>query len=316
MHKFLTTNWTGRYDGDAPELHRWHQRVCIANEHYSCVEKGGIGFLGFAVDEGVLRNLGRVGAAKAPNIIRGAMSNFPAFEGLPTLTDWGDVRCADKNLEKSQQEYGNWVEKILHHHDIVVGLGGGHEIVFAQYQGIRKKFPEAIIGIINFDAHFDNRTPNPEIGATSGTSFYQILSEDKHLRSLTLGIQSVGNTMKLFQTARELNMKFHLADDFFMNNLQVMKAQVVSFLTQVDALYVTVCMDVFAQAFAPGVSAPTAGGIFPDGTFYQIFDLITSCDKLIAFDVAEVNPEYDSDLRTAKLAAHLIFRMAQNQYAF
>jgi formiminoglutamase len=49
--------------------HRIFQRVEIS-ENYENISPNNFVIQGFAVDEGVRRNKGRVGAAKAPDIIR------------------------------------------------------------------------------------------------------------------------------------------------------------------------------------------------------------------------------------------------------
>ena len=60
----------------------------------------------------------------------------------------------------------------------VVGLGGGHEIAWASYQGIAQALQDdarlARLGIVNFDAHFDLRKPEVAGPGTSGTPFLQI----------------------------------------------------------------------------------------------------------------------------------------------
>jgi formiminoglutamase len=79
-----------------------------------------------------------------------------------------------------------------------------------------------------------------------------------------------------------------------------------SFLEDANVVYVTVCMDVFNAAIAPGVSAPAYNGIFADHSFMQIFRHILSQPKTKALDVAEVNPDFDIQERTARLAASLV----------
>jgi formiminoglutamase len=64
-------------------------------------------------------------------------------------------------------------------------------------------------------------------------------------------------------------------------------------------------MDTFNAAIAPGVSAASYNGIFADAAFMHLYRRILDSVKLRALDVAEVNPGYDQDNRTARLAASL-----------
>lgn len=61
--------WQGRNDGIHYSITEFFQRVEIS-ENYENISPNNFVLHGFAVDEGVRRNKGRIGAAKAPDIIR------------------------------------------------------------------------------------------------------------------------------------------------------------------------------------------------------------------------------------------------------
>ncbi len=85
-------------------------------------------------------------------------------------------------------------------------------------------------------------------------------------------------------------------------NWEVIQEKILWFLDSVNKVYLTVDMDGFASAFAPGVSAPSPMGFEPDFAF-KVFELIASSKKLISMDIAELNPAFDHDQATARLAA-------------
>ena len=295
--------WQGRFDGDNPLYHRIFQRVSLEN-NYDNISENDFILHGFAVDEGVKRNKGRIGAKDAPDIIRKNTANFPVVNPEFVLKDFGNITCEDGNLENSQNELANKVAEVLNRKGKSLVFGGGHEVTFAHYSGIKKAFPDKKIGIINIDAHFDNREINPNIGANSGTGFWQIAQEGE-IHSLHLGIQKNSNTLKLFDIAHQFGMKYLLADELFFENLPNIYQKIDDFLAEVDVLYLTICMDVFNAAIAPGVSAPAYNGIMADPAFMHWFRHILKNKKLIAMDVAEINPSLDIAERTARLAASL-----------
>src|SRR4051812_41120798 len=91
--------WQGRTDSaDGPKALRWHQRVEPMSEN----APPGIALIGFACDEGVRRNGGRVGAKGGPRAIRAAMANFAWHQHHPVY-DAGDVDCSDGKLEIAQR---------------------------------------------------------------------------------------------------------------------------------------------------------------------------------------------------------------------
>lgn len=296
--------WQGRFDGEEPLFHRVFQRVKEEN-NYENISTNDFVLHGFAVDEGVKRNKGRVGAKDAPDMIRKNMSNFPVILPDFSLLDFGDVTCDDQNLENTQNILAEKVSTALSKGGKSLVLGGGHEVTFAHYSGIRKAFPDKKIGIINIDAHFDNRQPENGVGPSSGTGFWQIAQEGE-IHSLHIGIQRNSNTLKLFDIAHQSGMKYILADELFFENLPSIYQRIDDLLNEVDVAYLTICMDVFNASIAPGVSASAYNGIFADAAFMHFYRHILKNKKLVALDVAEVNPSYDIQDRTARLAACLV----------
>ncbi|WP_294225168.1 formimidoylglutamase [uncultured Chryseobacterium sp.] len=300
----MNTIWQGRLDGEELLYHRIFQRVKEEN-NYDFISTKDFVLHGFAVDEGIKRNKGRQGAKDAPDLIRKNMANFPVIRPDFALLDFGNITCEDGKLEDTQYKLAKNVSKVLLKGGKSVVFGGGHEVTYAHYIGVKTAFPEQKIGIINIDAHFDNRKPEDGVGASSGTGFWQIAQEGD-INSLHIGIQRNSNTLKLFDTAHQYKMKYILADELFFENLPSVYQRINDLLDSVDYVYLTVCMDVFNASIAPGVSASAYNGIFADAAFMHFYRHILKSDKLLALDVAEVNPAYDIQDRTARLAATLI----------
>lgn len=183
-------------------------------------------------------------------------------------------------------------------------LGGGHETFYGHYLGIRSSVgPEAKIGILNIDAHFDLRSYE-EI-TSSGTMFKQILDHDPHASYLPIGIQRYGNTKKLFDTATSLGCSWILEEELVDGISEENENEILNFMNQHDHIILTLCMDVINASEAPGVSAPSSFGL-SGKMVRQLIRKIISHPKTISFDICEVNPSLDNDNRTVKLAANLI----------
>ena len=312
--------WTGRIDGTEEETLRWHQQIIPVNvlggEKFPVLKPGqqGIVFLGFASDEGVKRNKGRVGAAEGPVALRVACANFPVHFNNLVLVDAGDVVCYEGALEPAHELLCGVVLAIKKAGYLPVLLGGGHEITYghaqALYAHLHMNMPSAKLGLINFDAHFDLRIPGVE-GSTSGTGFYQLAEYAKELEKpfhyLALGIQTNSNTQQLFRIAGELDAQYVDADAFHLQDRALLQAAISQFIKEVDQIYLTIDLDVFAAAFAPGVSATAYNGIRPDGLFLECYRTILQSGKLAGLDIAELNPGFDVDSRTAKLGASMVF---------
>ena len=291
MSKF----WNGRFDSDEQVDLRWWQVMKDFSADIKAEQ--GVCFVGYNTDDGVARNQGRIGAAQGANAIRKAMQSYPVIHGI-SMYDAGNLQ--NTTLEKAQIEYSDKVAAALDANLLPIGLGGGHDIAYASYLGVRKSFPDKKIGIINFDAHLDNRPYDQQ--TTSGTSFKQILDNDKNASYVIVGYQDIANTQRLRDTAQELGM--HIIDEE--ESCEQMIAKLQQFIAGVDVVYVTFCMDVFDITEAPGVSAPMAIGIDKRKAVVVLRSIIDST-KLRCLDFAEVNPELDIDDRTARLVGKLIY---------
>lgn len=304
--------WQGRTDAsEAPT--RWHQVVrpldLSTNQPASPGTPAPIAFLGFRSDEGVRRNGGRPGAAGGPVALRKAMGNLalPA-EGL-ALADAGDVACG-ADLEQTQAELAERVAQLLAAGYRPLLLGGGHEIAYAHYTGLRQG-SDRPPAILNLDAHFDLR-PQQAGQASSGTPFRQIAEElraaGQPFAYLALGIDEAANDTGLFATARELGADFMLAEECEANEGSRLFTQLAAWLAKQPAIYLTLDLDVLRAADAPGVSAPALCGLSP-WVIRAILRQVAASGKLLSADVAELNPAYDPDNRTARLAARLVYEL-------
>lgn len=258
--------------------------------------------IGFPSDEGVRRNGGRVGAARAPELIRSIFKRLTPhpehFDDhvavLSSMHDVGDVDVSG-DLEADQQLLGSLVGSVLESNQIPVIIGGGHETSFGHvlgYDQLRQK-----VSIINWDAHPDVR-PLKDGRSHSGSPFRQALELG---RGTVLDYTVAG--LQPQHVAREhlQYMNSRKSAWFWAEELDRVAVQGI-FHGVTKSTMVSIDMDVVNQAYAPGVSAPTAGGI----TDRQLFEIAyqAGLHPLVrSIDVVEVNPEYDQDMRTVRLAA-------------
>lgn len=315
--------WKGRVDDEEDyDAFRWHQIVQSFNlKSVSKVEGKAFGFLGFCCDKGVSANLGRKGTSKAPNSIRQGMANLPcSFTPDTKLYDCGDIISHDGDLEKVQHVLADAIFIMLEAGLFPLILGGGHEIAYGHYLGIERylqSHKDSELGIFNLDAHFDMRPYNK--GASSGTMFAQIadrrISQNQDFQYMVAGIQQYGNTVSLFNKAKELNVNYLMARDISNDNIFSIGQDIVRFTKKQKNIYLTLCSDVISSAYAPGVSAPQPFGLHPE-LILKIIKTVIQSGKVISFDIAEVSPRFDEDNRTSKLAAIIVFAVINSVLEF
>jgi formiminoglutamase len=311
MPHHAPTPWTGRNDHEdsaAPErLARWHHRVAPWHGQV----QGGVVLIGFAVDEGVRRNQGRTGAASGPAALRQALANLPAPANT-ALWDAGTLHCEAQALEAAQAELSATVAQVRAQGGLPLVMGGGHEIAWGTFGGLvaQGRMPGRLL-VLNLDAHFDLRhaaAPN------SGTPFAQMHawceSQGQGFHYTVLGISRFANTPSLFDRARDTGTRWCL-DEALQTSEDWAQAQadLARDLQACDAVYLTICLDVLSAAVAPGVSAPAALGV-PLAFIEAVIEQVKASGKLIAADMAELNPSFDRDGQTARVGARLLARVA------
>ena len=290
----------------------WHQKLEFSNiEKFQKNLCNTIGLIGYVCDEGVKRNQGRIGARKGPKSIRNSLGKIPVHFIDKKIIDYGDLICVGNDLEDCQKALSLSIKKLINNKIFPISLGGGHDIAIANFNGIKDAIsntPKNKIGIINFDAHFDLRTV--ETKPNSGTPFNQILNKNKTTSYFAIGIQKQSNDRNLFKIANQLKVSYvsNFECETFTSSLQ---KKLIDFIDKVDYLYLTIDLDGFSSAYAPGVSAPSPLGFNPSFVF-KALDFILMSKKLISCDIAELNPDFDIDNKTSVLAARLLDHIIQN----
>lgn len=272
--------------------------------------------LGVPQHIGVERNSGRPGAARGPLEIRRALYRLsaglvldPISSGAMKLFDIGDLEIKGKTLEQIHDELYDVVVDIISNGGIPIVLGGGHDIAWPTMHALitlGRRF-----GVVNIDAHADVRPLHDNVRAHSGSAFRQLLTVkdsgliDKGL--VEFGLQSVSVSAQHLKYVAENGGQVFMLDEIRERGI------ITSFRNATDSiagsqLYVSLDMDAFASAYSPGVSAPSADGFLP-ADIGPCLRHVGRQNNLAAFDVAEVNPDFDVDGRTSKLAGVMIMQL-------
>ncbi len=305
--------WTGRSDLDEPASGgRWHQVV----QPFHADSRGGTTLIGFAVDEGVRRNEGRTGAADGPVAFRTAMRQFPRMGSEP-LWDAGDVACQSGDLAASQRDLATRVDRVLQQQSFPLVIGGGHEMAWGSFQGLLQSHRDLTpLLVLNLDSHLDLR---PTHEPNSGTPFLQMLecSAEKNfsMHYAAFGVSRFANTRGLFDRADNYHSTYVLDEQLQLPaDLARSERLLDELLERQRAVYLSVCLDVLPAYVAPGVSAPATLGV-PLAYVERLIDRVLASKKLVLADIAELNPKYDRDHCTARIAARLATRMVAGHAA-
>jgi formiminoglutamase len=263
--------------------------------------------VGFPSDEGVRRNGGRPGAAGGPRAIRERLYRLapdPADDRMTGLVrrtrDLGDVAVSG-DLERDQDALAEAIAPLVADGVFTIVLGGGHETTFGHFLAYaRGRRP---VSILNWDAHADVRELHDGL-AHSGSPFRQALEHPS-------------GACRRYAVAGLLPWAVAAAHAAFVcqrGGEVVWRADVTE--QRIDALYddlhapalVSFDLDAVDQRDAPGVSAPAAGGLSAD-LWLHAAGRAGRCTAVTSADVVELNPSFDRDGQTARLAALTVWQL-------
>lgn len=253
--------------------------------------------------------IGRKGARGGPAAIRAQLRKLKSDKPA-RWRDLGDASFAasspsqaaggDAQLPADVVEAGEIareaMKRALDAGGLPVALGGDHSLTYGLVRGVVDKLGE--VSVLNLDAHLDVRLAQPP---NSGTSFRRLV-EDKVVdprRIAEVGIRPFANSPKYLAWAKGAGIHVVTAE------------RIDDWAAAVDAirgpLYVSLDIDVLDETAAPGVSAPTPGGI----STAQLFGIMRALAKknVVAMDVVETCPPLDVDDRTARAAAWAILSL-------
>ena len=231
------------------------------------------------------------GPKLAPPLIREALNCGSANMFAENLTSIENSKIEDKG----DFEISNYfdIEKITKTHldsgAKVFTLGGDHSITFPIIKAHFEKYPK--LDILHIDAHcdlYDNFEGDPYSHACP---FARIMENGLAVKLVQVGIRTL-NTHQAEQ-AEKLNVEIHQMKNLDLSTIPKFK----------NPLYISLDMDGFDPAFAPGVSHHEPGGL----TSRQVIDLIQSIEtEVIGADIVEYNPDRDFQNMTAFLAAKMM----------
>jgi formiminoglutamase len=260
--------------------------------------------VGCPQDEGVRRNRGRVGARFGPTEVRRSLYRYPVSEAHENLRlfDLGDVKLGEC-LEETHENLHEVVRALLRDGKRLVVLGGGNDISYPDCSALAKETSSLLV--LNIDRHLDVRADVPR---NSGTPYRQLL-EERYVRPSMfheVGINSFANSPKYREYLETLGAHIHYLADLREKGVGT-TVQGLTRNTNADAIFFGFDLDVVRAVEAPGVSDPSPMGLTAMEVC-EIADAAAADPRTRIIEITEVNPAYDTNGVTSRLAANIVVR--------
>lgn len=243
----------------------------------------------------------RAGARSGPTAIRQASAQlrwekqrWPWQFGLSSalrVIDYGDLDFDDGDSPSMVDQVIKHATRIVSAGKSLVTLGGDHFVSLPLLRAVAQQHGK--LALVHFDAHTD--TEESDLEFYHGSMFHKAQRES------------------LFDPARSIQIGIRTEYDPARHELSVLDAPWVNDHDAEDAIsrirrrvgdmpvYLSIDIDCLDPAFAPGTGTPVAGGMTSDKLLQIVRGLTTS--QVVAADIMEVAPAYDSSEITALAAA-------------
>ena len=238
----------------------------------------------------------RGGAAEAPPRIREALRSPASNTWSEALLDVGApealVDAGDLDLPatpEARRLVEDHIRRILEGGGRPISLGGDHSVTYPILRALGPRCPE--LTLLHFDAHPDIYEEFEGDRFSHACPFARIMEEGLVRRLVQIGIR----TMNAHQRAQADRYGVEVID------MRAWTAGVRPVLQ--GPIYVSIDMDAFDPAFAPGVSHREAGGL----SAREVLGVLQTLPApLVGADVVEFNPSQDPIGITAPLCAKLV----------
>ena len=276
--------------------------------------KADVAFIGIPFDQGTL---GRPGARFGPDALRdapraysysdpyGTQGEADGFFDIDTgdellrgvtMADCGNVPIVPSEVVGNFERITRAVEQLVERGSLPVAVGGDHAITFPVVRGLSKFAP---LNLVHFDAHLDYTHDVQD-------ALYTHASPIRRCRELDFvgHITSVG-----IRSARRIPYEEAVRDgSLIISGTQFREMgpkAVADAIPRGENLYITFDVDVLDPSQAPGTGTPETGGLYYQEARECLLALLER-SNLVAFDIVEVAPPYDSSELTVQVAAQLV----------
>ncbi|KSW12679.1 hypothetical protein CF15_02980 [Pyrodictium occultum] len=258
----------------------------------------------------------RPGSRFAPRTVREAAANIE-FYSLRAGLDLEAYRVADLGdivLPVRPQEAVKRIEAVVaevlgrYPGKLVALIGGEHSITLGSFSAVARVEEEPCLLVA--DAHFDLRDEYMEEKYSHASVMRRIAEAYGSERLFYIGVRAFAG--EEVEYAREKHIEYVTSHSVRLLGVREVVARAARWIRRVGCktLYVSVDMDGYDPAYAPGVANPEPEGLEPWMLLDILFKVVAeSGARLRVVDVVEVSPPYDYSGITSILAAKTLLEL-------
>ncbi|AEH61730.1 agmatinase [Methanosalsum zhilinae DSM 4017] len=234
----------------------------------------------------------RSGSRWAPDAMRKASLNFESYNHFYKI-DLQDLAIHDSgnfeisaSIDETLHDLLVTVRSVVSDNKIPIMLGGEHSMSLPCIKACAENAGNDF-GVLVLDAHLDLRDEYAGVKYNHACVSRHILEEVTE-NYVTVGVRSGAG--EEWDLARDRNICHYTPEDVARKGIDGVADEIMDYL-DCSRIYISLDMDVFDPAYAPGLGTPEPFGMNP----WDVRKLIHRFAPMsIGFDIVEIAPEYDS----------------------
>lgn len=241
----------------------------------------------------------------------GSGDRFRIPDAIP-LVDVGDALLFPNDLERSDQSITQTVRTLVERGALPISLGGDHYIAFPLVRGfcdgLRKRQGYRRFGYIQIDAHLDAAGENLVWGRHWHGSNARLISELPGISKRNMawiGINGSTPTDEWNFATTDGACMITRPEIAKIGIGEAARRALSVAADSVDAVYLSVDLDVVDVSLSPGVGSVNFGGISPT-ELLEAIETLAGAEIIRGLDVVELCPPLDPSGVTGRLAAAVV----------
>ena len=241
---------------------------------------------------------------------------------IPETHHFGDPRAKYlKEISDACNHLANLVLEVRQSGSIPLVLGGDHSIAVGTVSGVTESFRREgkQIGLLWFDAHADFNTPDISpsgnvhgmpmaglmgYGPMQLTHIFGFSPKIQPEHAVQIGIREVDSDER--QLVKKSGIRVFTMKEIDRRGIGTVMDEALSIVTKGTAGFaVTLDADFLDPYESPGVATPVRGGA-DYREAHLAMEMIADTNKMVSFEIAEINPILDVHNKTAQFGTELI----------
>ena len=229
------------------------------------------------------------------------------YRATCSFVDCGDLDIVPLLWEADFEMMRQAVAAILAKGAFPLVAGGDHAVTFPLVSAFEALGP---LTVVHIDAHLDYRDEVMGVRYGHGNVLRRVRELPFVEQVVSLGIRSLRTRREDIEAHRAHGNVIVHGRDIVSRGIEACAGA----LPEGRNVYVTFDIDAFDPAIAPGTGTPEVGGL----TYAHaraILERVFADNRVVGFDLVEVNPAYDPSSITALLAAQVMLEAAGFRHA-